>query len=152
MGVAANTANDFFGEITCHPFFHAGGWRDRGKKRRWRGGREVEGEEGGERGEGGGREGRGRRERGERERGGGREGGDRGKEMRESGGREEIKFEQVRRGKGKKEEREEALVALTESRCCVYNLRPSFSSDCSLTSSSGRTCCLLYWRQRFTIT
>ena len=23
VGVAANTANDFFGEITCHPFFQA---------------------------------------------------------------------------------------------------------------------------------
>ena len=33
VGVAANTANDFFGEITCHPFFHAGGERERGEKR-----------------------------------------------------------------------------------------------------------------------
>ena len=86
VGVAANTANDFFGEITCQPFFHAG----------------------------------------ERER---------------------------------ERERERWLMYgystctctlymlygwLTESEKCEYNLRPSFSSDCSLTSSRGRMCCLLY--------
>ena len=67
VGVAANTANDFFGEITCHPFFQA---EERGR----------EGGGGGERGgEGGGGEGERERERG-RERVSEREGGEKERE------------------------------------------------------------------------
>ena len=47
VGVAANTANDFFGEITCHPFFQAEEreWRESERERE----REREKEGGGER-------------------------------------------------------------------------------------------------------
>jgi hypothetical protein len=51
VGVAAKTAKDFFGEITCHPFFQAeerGRGRGRGRegRREREGGRERERERG----------------------------------------------------------------------------------------------------------
>jgi hypothetical protein len=54
VGVAAKTANDFFGEITCHPFFQAE--REREREREGRREREREGEKERKRGREGERE------------------------------------------------------------------------------------------------